>query len=1029
MEVEEALNRSSSSLQSLLASGASMSKRHNAWLHMSRLEQRVEVLDTDLGHLGREKRHEDHRARLAAEARIKDIEQQAARDVRAADARCAAKVKSAEERLAAQKLAYDAKLAEAAAASAARLAEVHRQNAADLLVAEVGRITDVAMADVAAQVAQRLHRDACDRLCHVHDATVATLREESASTVAALNQQHCAYVSALEDGHSSEVETLHNRMSAQEATFQGETQARDDDFRARIARSAASSMVYTAIVEEQALIDSEQGSIALANKTREWEAKSAEAAHLADELAASMAARAALVKEGQLLSEKARTAETTLVQEVARLEALLADEQAKRRADVQRLEGSLADEQAARRAEGERWSNRMQRLVSETERSVLVCAEVQKKCDLNRLENGALVAALDARAREGAGMSDDMATLCADLAIVTGERDFIRHSYDAKLLENAALEITLSAKEQEAANLTDELSSQRMERAKLEKSVAELKETLRQERARGEVLQSEVVDLQQVVEADQALLVSASAAATALNEDLRASQSDAAELRQAVEADQAVILSACTAASRLNADLLASRQRADKCNVIVYRLATALGAPPDALVKQTMQEWRRVLSARRRARDAVRRWHAGLLGVVWRAWHRESIVAGSERIRNQFAEAETSVREEFGRREQDVYQGAQSLVAATQAHYESEIALLQKRLQIAALSPSSPITRQVLEPLAEASAVTGLPAVEMSADTTSDSDSDGEEFHDATPITRELDELLSHEAAQGGSPQDSSANEFERLRRLLARRSEEIARLVKELEEAKQAHKDGDAWAQDLQAEVEARLAADARFELECDAQAEAAAQVKSLQEENAKLKSAEAVAFTELLDLQAKYEDADEAKRSAEAALAERRSDEMHALAQIMELQAKYEEVEEAKAELEQRLAEEDEGRQERSQREAELAGMGHGRTKAAASAMGHAFEVVQFYEAEVTSLRKSLEREVLLRNEQKQELEREIILRMATETELAHVETSVRSDTAGGSVISDSSGAHLATIPTQLELDLTPRGTRAET
>ena len=53
--------------------------------------------------------------------------------------------------------------------------------------------------------------------------------------------------------------------------------------------------------------------------------------------------------------------------------------------------------------------------------------------------------------------------------------------------------------------------------------------------------------------------------------------------------------------------------------------------------------------------------------------------------------------------------------------------------------------------------------------------------------------------------------------------------------------------------------------------------------------------------------------------------------------------------------------------QREAELAGMGHGRTRAAAEAMTHALELADFYEAEVASLRKSLEREVLLRNEQK--------------------------------------------------------------
>ena len=1066
MDVQQALSlrsSSSSSLQHLLASGATMTKRHNAWLHMSRLEQRMEGLDQDLSHLGRDQRHEDYRAKLAAESRIKGAEEQAARDVRSAETRCVAQIKAAEARLVAQQQAHEAKLSEVVTVYEARLAETQRQSTTDLQAAEAGRIAEVAMAVAAARVSEQMRKDAHDRLCQVHDATVATLHEESASALAALEQQHRAYVGELENRHSSEMENLHNRLSLQEMAFQNEMQVRDDDFCAQMARSSASSMVHTAIIEEQCWIDSEQKSIALANKTREWEVKCAEAARLSDELAASMAARTALVKEGQVLSAKALSAETTLEQEVARLEALLADEQAKRRADVHRLEadvhrleGLLADEQASRRAEGERWFKKVQGLVSETQRSVLVCVEVQKKCDLNRLENGALEAALEARAREVAAMSDDLATLSADLAIMTGERDFVRHSYDAKLLENAALEITLSAKEQQVADLTNELSAEHTKRAKLETSAAELKEMLCQERARRDVLQSDVDELQQAVELDQALMLSACAAATALNESLRTSQSDAAELRRAVDADQAVIASACIAAAKLNVDVLASRRAADKHSLILHRLAAAFGTPRGALVKQVMQEWRRVLSTRRRAGDAVRRWQFGLVGMVWRAWHRECIVAGSERIRNQFAEAETSVREEFGRREHDVYEGAQSLVAATQAHYESEIAVLQKRLQIATLSPRSP-ARLVLEPVSAPSA-TRIPAVEMSADTNSDSDSDSidsDEFHDVTPITREMGDLLSHEAGHAASPADSSAYEFDHLRRLLARRTGEIARLVQELKEAKQVHKDSAVWAEELQAEVEARMAADARLDLEIDAaavaqaaRAEATAQLKAVQDENAKLKSAEAVAFAELLDLQAKYEDADEAKRSAEAALAERRSDEMHALAQIMELQAKYEEAEEAKTELEEQMAEANERWPEREQREAELAGMGHGRTKAAAAAMTHAMEIAEFYEAEVASLRKRLEREVLLRNQQSHELEREVVLRLATEAELARLEaagtaeaTMVAAAADGSTPNSDEELAALeatfaalveedtGAIPAQLELDLTPRGTRAET
>ena len=100
-------------------------------------------LDVDLAHLGREQRHEDYRAKLAAEGRIKGVEdqaahtvrlakEQAARDVRSAEARCAAGIKSAEERMAAQQQAYEAKLA-----------EMLRQSSAALAGAEADRITPV----------------------------------------------------------------------------------------------------------------------------------------------------------------------------------------------------------------------------------------------------------------------------------------------------------------------------------------------------------------------------------------------------------------------------------------------------------------------------------------------------------------------------------------------------------------------------------------------------------------------------------------------------------------------------------------------------------------------------------------------------------------------------------------------------------------------------------------------------------------------------------------------------------------------
>ena len=130
----------------------------------------------------------------------------------------------------------------------------------------------------------------------------------------------------------------------------------------------------------------------------------------------------------------------------------------------------------------------------------------------------------------------------------------------------------------------------------------------------------------------------------------------------------------------------------------------------------------------------------------------------------------------------------------------------------------------------------------------------------------------------------------------------------------------------------------------------------------------------------------------------------------------------------------------------------MGHGRTKAAAAAMTHALEIAQFYEAEVVSLQKKLEREVLLRNEQSHELEREVVLRLATEAELARLEAA--GPTAEAPVVVAASGGSardsrdsdeelaaleadfaalveedMGALPAQLELDLTPRGTRAET
>jgi hypothetical protein len=1036
VQAESLRTSSSTSLQHLLASGATMSKRHNAWLYMSRLEQRVEGLDQDMEDLGRDQRHEDHRGRLAAEAQIEGIEAQAARDVRSADARCAARLKSAEERRVAQQEEYEARLAEAAAASEAKLAEVQRQGAEDLLAAEARRVAEVAMADVAARVSERSQKDARDRLCQVHGVTVATLREESASVISALHRENDAVVSALKEQHAGVVEALEWRMSAQAATLRDEIQAREKDFNARMARAAATATVRAAVSEEQALIDSEQASIALAEKTREWEQKCAEAARLTDELAASMASRTALVKEGQVLSEKAHAAEVMLGEEVTRLEAL------------------LAREQASRRADGERWSKKMQGLVGETERSVLVCVEVQKKCDLNQLENTALEAALSARAKEGACMSDDIATLWADLAIVMAERDYARHSYDAKLLENTALEITLSAKEQEAASLSEELTAERAARAAHEKA-----------------LQTEHAALSASCTAVEETLQTEHAALSATRGQNAALESEVADLQQAVEADHALMLSACSAATTLNEKLLVSRQISD-------RLATAIGTPRDALLNHVVREWRRVLSTRRRAQNAARRWSTGLLGAAWHAWHRASADAASERVREQTAQSEKGMREEFSRREQEVYEGAQSLVSATQAHYESEMELLHKKLRIATLSPSSPGTRMVLEPAAPEQASGGgggsslppqrlgrtgsAPAVEMSADSTedshSDTDSDADEFYDATPVTREMDEMLSDESLSANSSSfhgaAATAEEFEHLRRLLARRSGENARLAQELEQAKQVHRDSKVWSDELQTEVQARMTAEAQLAVEVEAAAAAsatgaaaAARVKTLLVENAGLKNAEEVAFAELLELQAKFEDAMEAKELAEADLEERREHEMQMLAQINALQRSYADAEEAKLELETQLElaraqgggglgvpegvpppshAEEEARETEREKQAELAGAGAEAAKVAAAAMEHALEIADVCEAEVVSVRKKLEQEVRSRKEQKQELDKEVVLRMVTEAELARLMTE---EAGGGGMEVDEEAVMTGGVAVPLELDLTPRGTRAET
>ena len=109
------LRRSSSSqLAQTLASGASMSRRHHAWLAMSQLEKRIDGLDQDMSDLGRDGRHADYRRALEEQTRREAAEAQAAADVRAAEARAELQAQEAQARHEAQAAAFRRQMEEAA---------------------------------------------------------------------------------------------------------------------------------------------------------------------------------------------------------------------------------------------------------------------------------------------------------------------------------------------------------------------------------------------------------------------------------------------------------------------------------------------------------------------------------------------------------------------------------------------------------------------------------------------------------------------------------------------------------------------------------------------------------------------------------------------------------------------------------------------------------------------------------------------------------------------------------------------------
>ena len=121
-----------------------------------------------------------------------------------------------------------------------------------------------------------------------------------------------------------------------------------------------------------------------------------------------------------------------------------------------------------------------------------------------------------------------------------------------------------------------------------------------------------------------------------------------------------------------------------------------------------------------------------------------------------------------------------------------------------------------------------------------------------------------------------------------------------------------------------------------------------------------------------------------------------------------------------------EEEARETEREKQAELAGAGAEAAKVAAAAMEHALEITDVCEAEMVSVRKKLEQEVRSRKEQKQELDKEVVLRMVTEAELARLMTE---EAGGGGMEVDEEAVMTGGVAVPLELDLTPRGTRAET
>ena len=805
------------------------------------------------------------------------------------------------------------------AASAQKLLATETQGARDLAALESRRQEDI----------QRLER-AAESAAEQHEAEQAQLRDDHAAALAALREEMAAQRRDLE-----------GRMASQREDFDERIAAQRDDFDERLSRASTAAAVNLAVVEEQAASDSEHAARTLAEKTNEWQQQCDESSRLADELAASCAARADLERDGEALRQK-----------LAEIEAASQDAKLKFEAEVARLEELLSAERGGRAADCARWTRKVQELAEETERSVATCAEVQQRCDANHRQ-----------------------------ATST----------------NAAL-----------AHKTDEW---------------------REECARAGGLTERVAELEVALAAEQEALLAERREAQELRARLEAADSRAEQAAQATHVVQLSVgdLRGDVQAARGAAGL--AQRRAERQEELVSRLASALGSPRAPVPQLVLREWRRALQRRRKAQDAVGRWRQGCIGLAWQSWQRACFTAKSLRIREQIAAA----RRECEQREVEVREGAQSLVEATEARFEGEIFTLQKKLHIATLSPGSPSVRKIFDAAApepeprgareetpRIGAQTVAGGVDDSDSEPSSDDSDDEEFHEVSGIEDADEQLPAITSLIAGA----AGEEVERLRSLLEEKTQALEQLSSQLEERDASHQAA------LEAEVQARLSVETQLEeavgrvaassADCAA---SVARVSDLLHESAAYKRAEEEALRQLLELQAKFEDAEEGKVRVEAELAAAQDAQQVAFAQLMELQAKYEDQVEDNALLASRLAEaaaEEEGAEEkhaaltgapplrspfrdrgRPHRNSApcatlpLLGMAHskhsscavranapgqvtwvrtgegiGRTKAAATAFRDASAIADYFEKEALSTRAELEKEVVLRQAAEAEL-----------------------------------------------------------